>query len=89
MNLGDRVKQLLASPKTEWPVIRAEPGGINHVFRNYVVPLAAIPPIAGFIGGSIIGYSMMGSNYRVGVVAESSRVRSATGCRWPRSISWP
>ncbi len=68
MNLGDRVKQLLASPKTEWPVIRAEPGGVDTVFRNVVVPLAAIPAVAGFIGGSIIGYPMMGSNYRVGVV---------------------
>jgi hypothetical protein len=69
MNLGDRVKRLLASPKTEWPVIRAEPGTIGDVFRQYVVPFAAIPAVAGFVGSSIIGYSMMGSSYRVGIVA--------------------
>lgn len=68
MNIGERVKRLLASPATEWPVIAAEPATMQSIFRDYAVPLAAIPAVAGFIGGSILGYSVMGTHVRVGVV---------------------
>lgn len=55
MNLVERVKNILLTPKAEWPVIEREPGDAAYLFRNYVAILAAIPPVCGFIGASIIG----------------------------------
>jgi hypothetical protein len=60
MTLIDRVKNIIVSPKTEWPAIDREPGDTAFLFKNYVAILAAIPAICGFIGGSIVGYSIPG-----------------------------
>jgi tetrahydromethanopterin S-methyltransferase subunit B len=60
MTLLDRVKNIILSPKTEWPVIDREPGDAAYLFKNYVAILAAIPAVCGFIGGSIIGYDLPG-----------------------------
>ena len=54
MNLVERVKGIIVSPKTEWPVIAGEPGDAGYLFSNYVAILAAIPAVCGFIGGAII-----------------------------------
>jgi hypothetical protein len=69
MTLGERVKQILMSPDEAWPQIRAEPATIESLFKGYVMPLAAIPAVAGFIGGSVLGYGMMGMHYRVPLVS--------------------
>jgi hypothetical protein len=58
MNLVERVKAILLTPKTEWPVIEGEPGDAKYLFTNYVAILAAIPAIAGFIGTSLIGFTV-------------------------------
>jgi hypothetical protein len=55
MNLVERVKNILLTPKTEWPVIEGESGDTAYLFKNYVAILAAIPPVCGFIGAAIIG----------------------------------
>ena len=55
MNLVERVKAILLSPKTEWQVIEGEPGDANYLFRNYVAILAAVPAVAAFLGYSIAG----------------------------------
>jgi hypothetical protein len=60
MSLIDRVKNIILTPKTEWPVIDREPGDVAYVFTNYVAILAAIPAVCGFIGLSIIGISLPG-----------------------------
>jgi hypothetical protein len=66
VSLIERVKNICLTPKTEWPVIAAEPTSPGTLVSGYVVPLAAIGAIAGFIGGSLIGHSLpyLGS-YRV------------------------
>ena len=64
-----RVKAILMTPKTEWPVIAAEPATVPDLYKNYIVILAAIPAIAGFIKGSLIGYGMFGIHYHTPVVA--------------------
>jgi hypothetical protein len=51
-----RARQVLLAPKTEWPVIAAEPDTTAGIYRNYILVLAAITPIAGFIRTSVIGY---------------------------------
>jgi hypothetical protein len=60
MTLIDRVKNILLTPKTEWPVIDGEPGDVAYLFKNYVAVLAAIPAICGFIATSLIGFSVPG-----------------------------
>jgi hypothetical protein len=55
MNLVERVKAIILSPKTEWPVIAGEQGDAAYLFRNYVAILAAIPAVCGFIGAILIG----------------------------------
>ena len=58
MGLVDRAKNICLTPKTEWPVIAGETTSTASLMSGYVAPLAIIGPIAGFIGGSIIGHSM-------------------------------
>jgi hypothetical protein len=55
MNLVERVKAILLTPKTEWTVIEAETGDANYLFTNYVAMLAAVPAVAAFLGYSIAG----------------------------------
>jgi hypothetical protein len=66
MSLVDRVKRILMSPRTEWQVIDAEPTTPAQLYTGYIVPLAAIGPIAQLIGYSVFGISVpfMGT-YRV------------------------
>ena len=67
--LQERVKRILMDPKGEWPVIAAEATTTEKLYSSYIVPLAAIPVVANFIGSSIIGVTLpfMGT-YRVGIV---------------------
>lgn len=58
MPLIDRVKAIILSPKTEWPVIAAETGDIGSIYKNYLIYLAAIAPIAMFLGLSVFGMSI-------------------------------
>ncbi len=53
-----RVKAILIAPKTEWPAIDAENTSTADLYKNYILILAAIPAIAGFIKGSVLGYSI-------------------------------
>ena len=64
-----RVKAILLTPKTEWPVIAGEQTTVADLYKNYIVILAAIPAIAGFIKGSLIGYSMFGIHVRAPIGA--------------------
>jgi hypothetical protein len=68
MNLVERVKGILLQPRREWAVIDTEPTSTARLYTEYVIPLAAIPAVAGFIGGSIIGYGLLGATYRVPIV---------------------
>ncbi len=71
MTLIDRIKNILITPKTEWPVIAGETTPNLDLVKSYVLPLAAIPAVAGFIGGSLIGHGVafLGGTYRVPFMA--------------------
>ena len=58
--LVDRAKAVLMKPKEEWPVIAAEKTEIAALYRTYVIPLAAIGPVANAIGGALIGTNLVG-----------------------------
>ena len=49
--LIDRAKSILLKPKSEWEVIDAEPASVGSIFIGYAMILAAIPPLAGLVGG--------------------------------------
>jgi len=63
-SLVDRVKNILITPKTEWPRIDAEPATVGSIFTGYVMILAAIGPIASLIGQQVFGISMWGINWK-------------------------
>ncbi len=69
MDIVARVKGILLTPETEWAAIEREPGTPAYLFPHYVVYLAAIPPLAGFIGSSIIGVAGPAGTYRVPLFA--------------------
>jgi hypothetical protein len=56
MALVDRVKNILLTPKTEWAVIDEEPTTAGDLYRGYIIPLAAIGPVAQAIGYSVFGF---------------------------------
>ena len=58
MNLVDRVKRILLSPRTEWEVIDAEQTTSAALYTGYIAPLAAIGPIAQLIGYSVFGITV-------------------------------
>lgn len=64
-----RVKAILTTPKTEWPVIAAEPATVADLYKNYIIWLAAVPAVCQFIKGSFIGYGMLGVHYRTPIGA--------------------
>jgi hypothetical protein len=53
-----RIRNIVADPRSEWPLIATEPGDPMRLFIGYVAVLAAIPAIAGFIGSSLIGVTV-------------------------------
>ena len=59
-SLVDRVKNILMTPKTEWPRIDAEPATIGGIYTGYVLILAASGPIASIIGQQVFGFSFFG-----------------------------
>lgn len=55
MKLVERVKAILLTPRTEWPVIEQERTTMADLFIRYVAILAAIPEIAHLVGQALIG----------------------------------
>lgn len=59
-DLVGRVKRLLLSPSAEWERIDVEPSTIKGIYLGYVCILAAIPAIAGLIGGQLFPIGLPG-----------------------------
>jgi hypothetical protein len=69
MNIVERVPAILLRPKETWPRIAAEPATPASIYGGYLVFLAAIPAICGFIGWTLVGGGMMGISYRMSLGA--------------------
>jgi hypothetical protein len=70
MDIVTRAKNIVLTPNTEWPVIAEEATPPGTLITEYVVPLAAIGAVAGFIGGSLVGTSLgFFGGYRIPLVA--------------------
>jgi hypothetical protein len=68
-----RAKAILLTPKTEWPIIAAEPATVGGIYTEYVLIMAAIPAVIHFLRSTLIGASVpfLGS-YRVGFGAAAA-----------------
>ena len=58
MDLMERAKRILLQPSREWQVIDEEPTSTVELYRSYIVPLAAIGPLASIVGLWIVGFSV-------------------------------
>ena len=58
MNIVERVKKILLEPKKEWEIISRETTNTSELYKSYIMPLAAIGPVASIIGMSIVGLSI-------------------------------
>ncbi len=56
--LLSRIRNIIADPRREWPLIATEPGNPMRLLVGYVAVLAAIPAVCGFIGSSLVGVSV-------------------------------
>ena len=56
MSVVDRVKNILLTPKTEWPLIAAEPATIGGIYSGYAVLVALLPVIGMLIGSLVLGH---------------------------------
>ncbi len=61
MNLVERAKNIITSPKTEWATIASEEPNIQQIMLGYVLPLALIPTIASIIGWGVLGTGLIRS----------------------------
>ena len=55
VDIVERARNILLRPAAEWPVIASEATSVETIYRDYVVYLAAVPPVAGFVGLSLLG----------------------------------
>lgn len=53
--LIEKVKNIIVSPKDTWDTIKAEETTTLKIVKEFLIFLAAIPPIAHFIGFAIVG----------------------------------
>ncbi|MAC58633.1 MAG: YIP1 family protein [Novosphingobium sp.] len=68
-SLVERAKAIILTPKSEWPVIAAEKETTGSILKGYVLPLAAIGPVASFIGGQLFGYGALFVRFRPGLMS--------------------
>jgi hypothetical protein len=62
--LVNRVKNILLSPQTEWPVAGAEQDTVKDLYLKYAVVVAAVSAIGWFIDNVILGTSAFGMTVR-------------------------
>lgn len=68
MNLIERAKNICLTPKTEWDVISTETTETSQLLLGYVLPLAGLSALMGFVSNSIIGHSAFGITVRSSIL---------------------
>ena len=61
MNLQTRVINILSKPAQEWPVIASETTDVASLYKQYVVPLSAVPVVCSFLGMTIMAIPFVGT----------------------------
>ncbi len=71
MALVDRVKNILLTPKTEWPTIAGETATVQSLYTEYILIVAAIGPIvmalSSVLRGSFAGVAIALVSYAIGL----------------------
>src|SRR5574340_1705603 len=67
MNLADRVKNILLQPRSEWAVIEPEQTDPQTLYTSYILILALIPAVAGFLSMALIA-GLLGGRMGMGFV---------------------
>ena len=80
MDIVDRVKKICLTPAAEWTVIAGESASAGTLMTGYVIPLAGLSAVAGFVGGSVIGHTCPS-------LAAPTACRSRRGSAWRSSPS--
>jgi hypothetical protein len=62
--LVERIKAILFSPEATWSQIDTEPATVKGLYVGYACILAAIGPIAQFVGGQLFGYHALWISFR-------------------------
>jgi hypothetical protein len=65
MTLIERAQAMLLRPKQTWPVIESEPATVGSIYRDWLIYMAAIPAVCGFIGLSLVGVGVFGVGLRL------------------------
>ncbi len=58
MDLVQRAKAITLRPKETWAVVKDEQTTVSELFTSYAAILALIPPLASFVGFSLVGMRM-------------------------------
>lgn len=69
LNLPERVKNILMTPRGEWAAIAREFTEPAFLFVRYVAILALIPALAGFVGQSLVGVKVSVGTFREPVLS--------------------
>ena len=64
-SLVARVQNILLTPKTEWPVIAAEPETTSGLYTRYILIVSALGPLAMFLKGTLIGTTTFLGTFRM------------------------
>jgi len=63
-----RVKNIVLAPRSEWPVIAPEPTTTAQLYAGYVMPLAVLAALLGFVRMSVLGVNTaFGGGFRMPV----------------------
>lgn len=65
MDIVRRVQDILLKPGDTWPAIAAEPADAGSIYKQYLLLIAAIPPLAALIGITLIGVGGFGFRVRM------------------------
>src|SRR3569832_1049064 len=60
-----RVREILWHPRRDWLHVEGESTALPELYFRYALWLAALPPLAAFAKGSLIGYSAAGGVLRL------------------------
>jgi hypothetical protein len=64
-----RIRGVLLTPQTEWPLIAAEADTVQTLYKRYILFVAAVPAIAYFLKMSVFGSGVFGVVVRWGLTA--------------------
>ena len=77
MDIINRVKNILVTPKTEWVTIEAERLPSAKLLTSYLLLLALIPAVCQFIGQGIVGQTVLGIKIGGTIDRKSTRLNSS------------